>query len=475
MNGPTGGTERELKLGVWPEFELPHLGRAIKGGGLGPQAERRLEAIYFDTADLHLLRRGITLRFRRGEDAGPMWTVKLPADDQGLGLTRREVSLPGESGPPPGLLRDLTRGWALGARLDAVARMVTVRRSQPLLDEGGVQLASIDDDEVAVLRGRQVTARFRELEVELAEDADDKLLRALAKRLRSAGAQPVPQVPKLVHALGPVASEPWELTPPELGPRPSAVDVLRRRLIEAAGLGLVDHHAPIVLDEHSHGVRAARRAVRRFVADVLAFEPLLDAEASRPLCEELRWLAEELGRLERADELIALAHAGTAASGGLVSVGPALDALLSALAAERARILDHLLATLRGPRYRALLPRVAAFAIEPPLGSARARRRAAAVVPSLVRHALRDLRRDVAGSAEAVDDAVLHRLEWPVERLRSAVAAAVPLAGPPARRAAGELDELGALLHDHREELLMGPQLHSVVASGDGASRAGHA
>jgi inorganic triphosphatase YgiF len=465
--------ERELKLGVWPEFELPDLASGIEDGTMGPPTERRLEAVYFDTADLRLLRRGITLRFRHGDDAGPLWTAKLPAEAPALGLARREISLSGRPGPVPALLQDLTRGWALGARLEPVARIVTARRSVPLLDRTGAMQASIDDDEVVVLRGRRVAARFRELEVELAERARGELLASVAEVLWSAGAQPVPQVPKLVYALGPAATEPWDLAVPELGPQPSAADMLRRRLVEAAGPGFVDHHAAVVLGEHPDAVREMRCAVRRLVADLRAFEPLLDAEASRPLREELAWLADRLEPLEGADELLAELRADIGSGVDLVAADGDLDALLSDLVLGRARVRERLLAMLRTARYRALLAQLVAFVVEPALGSAKARRPAAEVMRSLARDALRALRHEVESAPEPLDDPVLRGLEWPVERLRSAIESAVPLAGPSARRAAREVMELRLLLDDHRRTLLGARLLQAAAASSPDSWTAG--
>jgi hypothetical protein len=98
MTGSRPGTERELKLGVWPEFEPPDLESVVKRGEMGPQVERRLDAVYFDTSDLRLLRRGVTLRFRRGEDAGPLWTVKLPEEAPALGWLGGRSRGPGPRG-----------------------------------------------------------------------------------------------------------------------------------------------------------------------------------------------------------------------------------------------------------------------------------------------------------------------------------------------------------------------------------------
>ncbi|MGZ5742280.1 MAG: CYTH domain-containing protein, partial [Burkholderiales bacterium] len=104
----------------------------------------QLDADYFDTADLRLLRRGVTLRFRRGEPGGDVWTAKLPSDAAVPGLARREISLPGDPGAVPRQMRDLTRGWAFGAVLKRVATIRTTRRTIRLVDDADRPVAVID-------------------------------------------------------------------------------------------------------------------------------------------------------------------------------------------------------------------------------------------------------------------------------------------------------------------------------------------
>src|SRR5437763_11254733 len=183
-----GTIERELKLGVWPGFELPDLRGTVDGMvASGPQ-RARLEAVYFDTSDLRLLRRGVTVRFRRGEDPAEVWTAKLPEEAPALGLARREISVAAGPASMPTLLEDLVRRWALGAPLVPVARLRTVRNRTTLRGSNGQPVAVVDDDEVSIVQRRRVAARFRELELELVDGASEKLLSRLAQRMRMAGA-----------------------------------------------------------------------------------------------------------------------------------------------------------------------------------------------------------------------------------------------------------------------------------------------
>ena len=58
----TDQVERELKLGAWPEFVLPDLNGFVDGAQPGEPERHDLDAVYYDTPDLKLLRRGATQR-----------------------------------------------------------------------------------------------------------------------------------------------------------------------------------------------------------------------------------------------------------------------------------------------------------------------------------------------------------------------------------------------------------------------------
>ena len=90
------------------------------------------------------------------------------------------------------------------------------------------RLAEVVDDEVSVLDGRRVAGRFREVEVELAPEADDAVLGALTTRLEAAGGSRSGKgLPKFVRALLPRSLEPPEIVAAETGPESSVRDVIR--------------------------------------------------------------------------------------------------------------------------------------------------------------------------------------------------------------------------------------------------------
>src|SRR6266568_2312025 len=118
-----------------PSFaELPQVARTERA------EQEQLDADYFDTDDLRLIRAGITLRRRQGgHDAG--WHLKVPAGNH----TRREIRLPlGRPGERvPEELARLVRVHTRGEELRPVAMISTRRRRLLLLDGSGESLAEV--------------------------------------------------------------------------------------------------------------------------------------------------------------------------------------------------------------------------------------------------------------------------------------------------------------------------------------------
>ncbi|HEY1522312.1 MAG TPA: CYTH and CHAD domain-containing protein [Solirubrobacteraceae bacterium] len=458
MSGQTA-TEHELKLGVWPGFELPDLRGAINGAmASGPQ-EWRLEAVYFDTPDLRLLRRGVTVRFRRGEEPGDVWTAKLPDRAPAIGLARREISIPGAPATMPALMEDLVRGWALGAALVPVARLRTLRQRTTVRRPGGEALAVVDDDEVSIVQRSRVAARFRELELELVNGASPKLLAQLAQRMRAAGAQPVDQMPKLVRALGPSALAPWDLAAPTVAANPSAGALIQAALVASAA-SLVDHLAAVVLDEDLEGVHQARVGIRRLRSDLKTAQPLLHFKSVRGLRCELDWLMDQLGEVRDLDVLLVRLRSD---SRGLDPVDRAgADAVLAQALQDRAEAYERLLTGLRTPRCAALLEETSRLAAAPPFRPRAAGRPAAEVLPRLVRGPLKELQREVRKQGPSPDDEGLHRIRISVKRVRYAAELAAPAAGRKARRAARGLADVQRVLGEHNDACVAGLRLRDL-------------
>src|SRR6266566_1842563 len=158
--------ETERKYEFEPGVALPSLHDLPSVSRVSDLAEQTLEAEYYDTADLRLVRSGVTLRRRRG-GSDPGWHLKLPLN----GDARREIRLPlGRTGRGvPAELAGLVRAYARGEALQPVALVTTERHGRVLLDHSGDSLAELVEDEVSARTlGESTTlTHWREAEIEL--------------------------------------------------------------------------------------------------------------------------------------------------------------------------------------------------------------------------------------------------------------------------------------------------------------------
>jgi inorganic triphosphatase YgiF len=299
--------EAEAKLVAPPGFELPDLG----GDGLKAEVRpvRRYTTVYWDTPDLRLAAWGSSLRHR--DDEG--WTVKLPpgAGSAGPMVVRDEITFDGIPSAVPDEAAALVSAFTRGAPLAPVARLDAVRQPVVVTSEHGGRLAEVVDDDVRIVEGGIDVDRFRELEVELLEDAGDDTMDVVLDRLRQAGAI-VPegrQPGKYTRALGrrrPGRTE-LDVKPPKA--RANVARVLRADL--AAGADLLLRSLPGArLGDDPEAVHQARTAVRRLRATLKLFGPYLDTAWAKGLRRELRWLAGPLGEARDAEVALARLEAG---------------------------------------------------------------------------------------------------------------------------------------------------------------------
>jgi CHAD domain-containing protein len=435
--------EREVKLGAAPSFRLPEFTDVETGTEVESAPARKISATYFDTDDLRLTRWGISLRHRSSDG----WTVKLAQPSAGTMLVRDEIVFSGDPRRPPQQAVDLVRAFLRTATLRPQVRLRTVRRQTTLRDADRGQLAEVVDDDVAVLDGRRIAARFRELEVEIADETQLPLLDVLVALLRQSGAGPPDPTPKVVRALGPRATQPPEISVVALGADASIADVVRRSI--AASVDRLVRHDPIVrLDTDIEGVHQARVATRRLRSDLRTFGSVLDPEPTRLLRDELRWLADSLGAVRDRDVLLARLRNRAAALSA--SDGRSLRRAFETLETERARAYDELLATLRSDRYLALLDRLIDEANEPSLlpGSEVA---AELALPAVVTGPLRRLAKQMRALGDEPADDELHAARIRTKRARYAVEAATPVLGKRARVVADAAAKLQDVLGEYRD------------------------
>jgi len=360
--------EQEVKLEAGIGFRIPDLGGLAVGISSQSLPEQHLQAVYVDTADLRLIRSGLTLRHRseRSPSKSPgEWTLKLPEPSSGPGLTRRELNWPGRWGAVPAEVAGLVRAYRRTAALGPVARLVTHRRRTLLTSRLGEPLVEIDDDVVSVMDGRRLAARFREVEAEVVGPASVALIDGVVARLGEAGALPGDGRPKVARAIGYRATEPPDVTPIEIG-RAAPMGEAVRAAIAHGYLRLVAHDLGVRLDEDPEDVHQARVATRRLRSDLRTFRAFLPEGWSQETRQELGWLADVLGQARDADVLLERLRRQ------VESLEPRdarpAGALLAKLVADQARAREELLAAIDTDRYSELLDRLVAAARElPPL------------------------------------------------------------------------------------------------------------
>ncbi len=435
--------EREVKLAASPSFRLPDLQGVVEGLIPDPQEPRPQQSVYYDTPDLRLARWGASLRHRDVDG----WTVKLPDEGTGGLMVREEVRFEGEPKTPPAEAVDLVRAYVRNEALAPVTRLRTLRRTVILRDADGRTAAEVVDDEVSIMDGRRLAARFRELEVEVGDLTPDGTLERVLDRLRAAGAGEPDPTPKYVRALGPLAAGTPEVYVGDLPSGATAGDVVRQALA-ASVIRLLRHDAVIRLDADTEGVHQARVATRRLRSDLRTFGDLLDQDWATSLRDDLRWLADRLGAARDADVLLDRLRGRVARLSGVDS--RAATRFLSGLEDTRTRARGELLSALREPRYVDVLDRLVTAARSPAL-LLEADLPAATVLPGLVRAPWKKLSKEVRGLDDPPTDEQLHRVRIRTKRVRYAAEAVAPLFGRQARDLAEAAAALQDVLGEHND------------------------
>jgi CHAD domain-containing protein len=427
--------ETERKYDVPENFVLPSL------AGIAQAAEPKthdLDATYFDTDDLILMKNRRTLRRRTGGgDAG--WHLKTP----GSGGSRTEHRLPlngGDKNTVPAELTGQVRAIIRRAQLKPIARLRTHRVETPLVDGQGRTLALIAQDSVrAEADGRE--QRWIEVEVELV-DGDTGVLEAVERELLAAGARPAAGPSKVSRALN------GRLTTTTEKPRKGKVNpVFAYAREQRAALAEYD---PGVRQGDPEAVHKMRVATRRLRSTLKTFKRSFPG--FEDLGPELKWLADLLGQVRD----------GQVQKGKLLAevenAGPEFDEVVTRIR----EYLDHqvedgrtaLAEALESERYLSLLDRVDRLASLPGDGEPHPIRRAA--------HSLHkaDVLLDTALADEA--DAELHEARKAYKKARYAVEVFAPGAGKSGKRLVNALTDLQDVLGAHQDSVVARELLHEL-------------
>ena len=451
--------ERELKLSAPSSFRLPDLGGLGADLTVSSEEVRRTTAVYYDTCDLRLTRWACGLR-HRSDDA---WTIKLSTAEEGPALVRREFHFASPPKRPPDAALDLVLAMTRGEPLEEIARLRTVRRRVSILEGSGRSLVEVTNDHVAVLDGRRVACRFREVEVEFAGRCPPGVVEEIVARLRRAGSGPAHRVAKHLRALGLESGVVPEVSIPEVASDDPAAQVVRRAIATSV-VALVRHDPGVRADEDIEDVHRMRVAVRRLRSHLRTFRPLLDGDWARGLREDLCWLGSELGRVRDADVLAGRFR--LAASELPEAERRGAKALLDRLEETRGGDLERLLHALRSPRFLKLVQRLVEAAREPRLrpeagGPARV------VLGPLAQGRWKRLARSVDKLGSEPAPAELHAVRIQAKHARYAAETMVPALGKPVLRFARALRGVQQTLGHHQDAALATGWLREAVGEVD--------
>lgn len=467
-------------------FDVPGL---VTVPGLGPDADaadgtgipgvtavdssRRLllRASYLDAPDLRLTRSGVLLRHASG-DGPPHWHLTLAGE---------EISVPGPATTVPVELADLLIPWLRDGELRPVASLRTERIVTQLRGPLGEILAELVDDGVAVLEGRRVAVKHRELTVRPGPEPDPAaydgdapvpdvavVLSDVARRLAAAGAVEGPLVSPVTRALGSRVHGAADVPAPvPLRPASPAADVVAHSL-RTGVTKLLAADTAVRLDRPD-GVHQMRVSCRRLRSDLGTFAALVDPEWAEPLVEDTRWLAGELG-VARDLEVLRTRLASSAAADNLVPLEAAHLLRLDALLAERADAAEErVLAALHGERYRGIVHRLIAAA-GAPRTTAVAEGASQAVLPPLVGAAWQRLERQAAKLHADDPDEAWHAARIKAKRARYAAEAVAPALGKKALATARAATAVQEVLGEHQDAATAADVVLALAAeqSGDG-------
>lgn len=451
-----------------PDHPIPDLTVLPGVTQMGEPVVVELSATYFDTADLALLRAGVSVRRRTGgPDEG--WHLKIPAGDG-----RDEIQLPLSRAKnlPPALLRTAVIAWTHGAALAPVA-LIETRRSTYLLrgDDGAVVAELADDRVTGTPAGAAAPVEWREWELELVA-AGPELLEAADEVLAVAGIKPS----KVQRKIAVVLADRLPVRPrlPKVGRDRPASRTLHVRLTDEVSELL--RSDSVIRRNGPDGVHRARVACRRLRGALATYRPLLDREVTDPIRDELRWAAQTLGKArdlevvhERLRELVDVEPRS-------LVVGPVRRRLMRSYGDWSRSAAGDVHTTLNSKRYLELLAALDLLVADPPW-TALAEKSAQEVLPALVlrdwkrlRHRVRKLK-DVETVGDR--DVALHEVRKAAKRLRYAAETLVPVWRKDAERLAKAAQTITQILGERHDTTMSRPDLlrlaDEATAAGESA------
>lgn len=455
--------EREVKARVDPDAVVD-LTDAVAGTTIVALPPQRLVATYFDTADLQLIRWGITLRHRTGEGRNA-WTLKLPAASGDV-IERAELRFAGPVGQPPAGAMAILVAVLQGQSLQPVCVIKTQRRRAQIVGADGGPIAEIDDDLVVGSRDGEIVTQFREIEVELQPGAAPESTKSIVKRLTASGADLSSSAPKLAAVLGVAATAAPDVASPALTKKATTGEVVRSAVSRATERLLL-HDPWLRCSEEPEHVHQARVATRRLRSDLRTLGPMVDRAWRAANNEDLRWLAGLLGEVRDLDVRLPRLKAAVLnlAPGDRQSAEPIVAHTVQLRTQARTTLNE----ALRSERYLTLVGRlVAASKVAPAAGPADGPAAAAGLRGQLRANARRITKR-VRRLGKRPSDAALHRIRIEAKRVRYAAELATPVLGRAIAGVAPAAADVQTVLGDLHDAVVNVERLREYMGDAGGA------
>ncbi|XAS71580.1 CYTH and CHAD domain-containing protein [Micrococcaceae bacterium Sec5.1] len=476
----SSNVEEERKFDVDPSTPLPTLGDIDGVARVGEPATHSLEAVYFDTNDLALAARGITLRRRTGgPDAG--WHLKLPHSPG----RRTEIHAPlGQTDTVPVELMDRVLAYTRGHAVIAVATLNTERTSYPLYQDDGGRVAEFVDDRVRAhvslgdpTEQHPAEQQWREWEVELngsghANNGDD-ILDAVAAQLIEVGASPSERTSKLATALGdswPRAKGTGREVPSRKGP--AVVPVLNYLDAQVAKLLLQDAHVRMNRDDSVHEMRSLTRRIRSVLH---SYRKLFKGSPVQELELELKSLAKTLGRYRDVEVLHERLRKDAEELPMKLVLGPLHAELDERMKVRADTAMGAIRTRLNSPRYFRLLDGLEAFLDSPaiaPKGTGPARKTTAKLVNKTAKRLAKRHDAAVGAAVGPSRDTAFHNVRKTAKKLRFAAATAESVHGKRAAKLADAAHDVQTILGEHQDSAMARAELlklGSVSGAGNSA------
>jgi len=226
--------------------------------------------------------------------------------------------------------------------------------------------------------------------------------------------------------------------------------ILRRQYAE-----ILAHDPGVRLDLDAEDVHRMRVAARRARAVLRAARPMLDAEWSEPLRDELKWLGGSLGR--RRDGDVLLGHLRQEIDGLEQPERAAAESLVDRLAEERDAGQAVALEALRSDRYYRLLDALESAARGPRV------QRGEVSLRRLAKREFKRLKKATAKLGPDASDDELHKTRIACKRARYTAELAESEVGEPARRFVERAKTLQDVLGAHQDAIVAEAQLRGLL------------